>query len=65
MNQKPYLLISALVFGIVAVLHLLRVILGLEVDVGGSPTPMALSWVGFVGAGALSVWSLRLLQSGD
>ncbi len=65
MKKKPYLLISASIFGVVAVLHLLRLILSVPVDIGGTGFPMGLSIGGLVVASVLSIWGFRLARDGD
>ena len=60
MTKKPYLLISASIFCVIAVLHLVRVILSIPVNVGGVSLPVGLSWGGLVLAALLSVWGFLL-----
>jgi len=60
MNKKPYLLISASIFGVIAVLHLVRVGLGIPVHIGEASLPLGLSWGGLAVAALLSVWGFRL-----
>jgi len=60
MNKQPYLRLSALIFGIVALVHLWRAVAGIPVHVGESLFPMWLSWGGAVVAGFLSFWGFRL-----
>jgi len=47
-------LLSGLVFGVIAVLHLLRLIYGWEAQIGTFAVPMWLSWVALVLGGLLS-----------
>ncbi len=56
MGAKPYLFVSAVVFGLVAVLHLTRIVMGWPAQLGEQAIPMAVSWAGVIGAGALSLW---------
>jgi hypothetical protein len=60
MNARGYLAVSGSVFGLVAILHLLRVINGWEVVVGPWSAPMAVSWLGTIFLAFLSVWAFRL-----
>ena len=60
MNKKPYLFFTAVIFGIVGVLHLWRASMGIPVVVGEGEFPIWLSWCGAVVAGGLSFWGLRL-----
>ncbi len=60
MNQRTYFVISGVIFGGVALLHLLRLINHWEVVLGPWTMPLCLSWLGLVVAGALSLWAFRL-----
>jgi len=62
MNKKPYLLISASIFGVIAVVHLVRVLLRIPVNVGELRLPMGFSWGGLVLAALLSVWGFLLAK---
>ncbi len=59
-NVRAYLVVSAIVFGIVAVVHLARALNGWAFVVGPVTVPVAASWIGFVFTAALCVWSIRL-----
>jgi hypothetical protein len=59
-TKRLYVLITAILLGIVALIHLLRVVYGLEVRVGQGNFPVWLSAAGFVGAGILSAWGFLL-----
>ena len=58
MNQRTYFVISGVIFGGVALLHLLRLINHWEVILGPWTMPLWLSWLGLFLAGGLSVWAL-------
>lgn len=60
MSNQQYLLISGLIFALVAIAHLLRVVFGMSVQVDATAVPMAVSWIGFVVPGALAFWAFRL-----
>ena len=60
MNSRAYLVISGTIFGIVAILHLLRVVNGWAVVVGPWSAPMWISWLGTLLPAVLCVWALRL-----
>jgi hypothetical protein len=53
--MKPFSTIAAVVFAMVALLHLLRLVFGWQVVFNGWTVPMWLSWFGLFVAGALSV----------
>jgi hypothetical protein len=59
---KAYSAISALIFALVAIIHVIRIAQGWHVQVGSSDIPMSVSWVGLVVTGALAVWGSALLR---
>jgi hypothetical protein len=60
MSTKPYLVVSGLVFGVVAVVHLARIVAEWPFVVGPFAMPVWVSWGGLFAAGTLSVWAFRL-----
>jgi hypothetical protein len=54
LNRNTYLKISATVFLIVAIVHLLRIILGWSAEIGGWNVPFWVSWLGVFVSGALA-----------
>lgn len=61
MNSKNFgLRIAGSIFGIVAVLHLLRIVSGIQVLVGDFSVPVWLNWMGLFGGGILCIWFWRL-----
>jgi hypothetical protein len=61
--MRAYLQISGVLFGVIAVGHLLRLIRHWPVDFAGHMVPLWVSWLGLVLAGGLSIWALRLLRA--
>lgn len=57
--KKPFTTIAVGVFGMVAVLHVLRLALGWEVTFQGSVIPLWVSWLGVVVAGGLAIMLWR------
>ena len=60
--KKPFAFLAVLVFGLVALLHLLRLVFGWEVTFNGAVVPIWLSAVGLVVAAALAAglwWESR------
>jgi len=57
-DSKPFTSIAVIVFLLIALLQLLRFVLGWEVTLNGATVPVWLSGVAFVVAGALAamVW---------
>ena len=62
MNRNLYLIISGTIFGLVALLHLARVVFNWQAQVGGWTVPFWISWGGLVGAGILSIWAFRHIK---
>ena len=54
MNRNTYLTITAFLFLVVAIAHLLRIILGWHVEIGGLSIPLWVSWLAVLVAGALA-----------
>ncbi|WP_309610546.1 hypothetical protein [Sphingomonas sp.] len=57
--RRPFTLIAAMLFLLIAVAHIYRLVKGFPVVIGGSAIPMGVSWVGVVVAGLLGVMLLR------
>jgi hypothetical protein len=57
--RDTYRLVSGVVFGIVAIIQLVRAISEWPVQIGPYAVPVAFSWVAFVVAGVLCVWAFR------
>ena len=57
--MKPFTTIAAVIFALVAFLHLLRLFLGWEVTIQGTAVPMWVSALGLVIAAGLAVMLLR------
>jgi hypothetical protein len=54
LNRKTYITVTATLFIVVAIMHLLRIILGWQVEIGGLSIPFWVSWLGVLVAGALA-----------
>ena len=54
LNRKTYMTVTATLFIVVAIMHLLRIILGWQVEIGGLSIPFWVSWLGVLVAGALA-----------
>ena len=46
--------VTATLFFVVAIIHLLRIIFGWQVEIGGLSIPFWVSWLGVLAAGALA-----------
>ena len=62
-SLKSYLTLSALVFAIVALAHLMRAIQAWTIVVGPWTVPIAVSWIGAIAAAVLSGWAFSLARS--
>jgi hypothetical protein len=60
--MRNYLVISAVVFGAVAFVHLLRLIFGWPAQVGELAVPLWLSVAGMLVPGGLCIWALVLVR---
>jgi hypothetical protein len=56
-----YAAVSALIFAVVALAHLVRVIKGWAVQIGPFSVSLAASWIGFVVAALLAIWGFMQL----
>ena len=54
MNRKTYMIVTATLFLVVALMHLLRIIFGWSVEIGSLSIPFWVSWLGVLVAGALA-----------
>jgi hypothetical protein len=62
MSRRAYLLAAAIVFSLVALLHLARIVFGWSAVIGGWSVPMWLSWVALVVSGALAYFGFSLVR---
>lgn len=56
MNAKPYVVLSALIFAMVALAHLARALCQAPIAIADFHLPVWLSWIGAAVSGALSAW---------
>ena len=62
MTEKTFLTIAAAIFGVVAVVHLVRILMGWSVVIDGWTVPMWVSWVGLIVSGGLSYYGAKLAK---
>jgi hypothetical protein len=60
-NKRAYFAITAIIFGLVAVIHLLRVLNQWPLLLGQWSIPMWMSWLGAVVTCLLCIWALALM----
>lgn len=63
-TMQAYFVVSGLIFGLVAVIHLVRAVNGWVFIIGPMEIPNAVSWVGFVVTATLCYWAVRLAIGG-
>jgi hypothetical protein len=59
---KSYIAISAIIFALVAVVHLVRIVQGWQVQLGDTGVAMSVSWVALIVSAALAAWGASLLR---
>lgn len=59
MQRSSYQTVSGLVFGLMALLQLVRAVRQLPIQAGMTTIPVWASWVAFVVAGGLCLWAFR------
>lgn len=59
MSHRTFLAVSGIIFLVIAVLHLLRAVLGWRAVIGSFEVPIWLSWVAAVVAAYLAYSALR------
>ena len=64
MKSRSYLVISGTIFGIVSILHWLRVLNGWAFVVGPWSAPIWVSWLGALIPAVLCLWAFRLVTAG-
>ena len=63
MNLKNFALLAAVIFAIVALVHLVRVIMGWQIVIDSCTVPMWPSWIALVIAAGLSYLGFSLSRS--
>ena len=59
MDKKAYNTITAVLFLVIAVSHLLRIVFGWSAQIGGLDIPVWVSWLALVVSGALAYFGFR------
>lgn len=59
---KSYIAISAIIFALVAIGHLVRIVQGWQVQLGDLGVAMPVSWAALVVSAALAVWGAVVLR---
>ncbi|NJM74348.1 MAG: DUF4175 domain-containing protein [Scytonema sp. RU_4_4] len=61
MSEKAYLLVSAVIFALAAMLHIFRLLNHWSLQIGTVAVPFWGSWLGLIIGVALSIWAFRLM----
>ena len=61
MDNRAYFFITGCIFGVVASMHVLRIIDHWTVIIGPWIVPLWLSWVALFLSGSLCLWALQLI----
>ena len=62
MREQKFLLMSATILALIALLHVVRLVTNLPVQVGAIAVPIWGSWLGAIVAAGLSIWAVRLMS---
>ena len=62
MRVNAYLTVSGILYGLIALVHLLRLLFAWPVTVGIWQAPVEFSWSGALIAGGLCIWAVILLR---
>ena len=62
MGHKEYCVVSGIFFSLVALVHLLRIVYGISVQVDDFVVPMLFSWIAFIVPAVLASWAFRITR---
>ncbi len=60
-GMRAYIQVSGVVFGVIALLHIVRLFLDWPAQIAGWAVPLWISWIAIFAAGALCIWAFRLV----
>jgi hypothetical protein len=60
--MKSYIAISAIIFAVVAIGHVVRIMQGWQVQLGDLGVAMSVSWAALVVSAVLAIWGAVLLR---
>ena len=63
--RQNYVFISGIIFGLMAIVHLIRIIKGWSFNFGPMEFPIGLSWVGMIIAAAMFIWAVIVALKSD
>jgi hypothetical protein len=62
MNTKNYLIVSTVIFTVVAVVHLIRLTLGWPVELGTWNVPLSVSLIAVLISASVAMWGISLVR---
>lgn len=62
MNTKGYLIVSTVLFALIAIVHLIRLTLGWQAEIGTWMVPLWASLVAVVVCGGFAAWGMSLMR---
>ena len=65
MDEKTFSLVAGIIFGLVALFHLLRIFADWPVIIGNWSVPKSVSWAGLVIAGGLALFGFRFTSDNE
>ena len=60
--MRTYIQISGVLFGVIALLHIVRLLLDWPAQIAGWDVPLWISWIAIFLAGALCAWAFSVLR---
>ena len=57
--QRPFTMVAAAIFLLIALVHLYRIIVGIDVSVAGTHVSLGVSWIALIFAGLLAAMLFR------
>ena len=57
--RRPFTMLAAVIFLLMALVHIYRLVVGLDVSVAGTPLPQSISWIALAVTGLLAVMLYR------
>ena len=64
MSAKSYSLLCGIIFFVLLIVHVLRIVMHVHIEVNGFPIMMQASWLGIIVAGLLAFFGFRAWKSG-
>ncbi len=62
MSEKTFVRVASIIFALVALVHLVRILMGWPVIIGTWALPMWVSWIGAVVTAALALIGFRIFR---